>query len=306
MYYPFLRAKKHELLALLAVPSSLYAKMLPILEPVSLSAQNLSSYRKLTTAGKPFILITNPVHGDTNTHQVQRTLIDVELLHHPSLTLGFIVDKDYSMSSLKNFLHGNPTRAKAVIFRYNPRPADVVAIADELRLHPIVQHLVFDDKRIAVSRAFTWHPQRVLISDGFQLEKKNADYGVSSAFDSYMASIASMGYAGFGDYLIVGDIFREGGGSGFVVALHLTVPDGPNLDVHHFTSSADRSIRGLESGKFKEACAKLVNALPGLAMARTTGTDMYIDWNSRDHYPSLGPPKQASMQHHMELICSMI
>lgn len=306
MYYPFLRGKKHELLTLLAVPTSLYSKMLPIVEPVNLSVQGRPSYRKLAAAGLPFILIVNPQHGKVAPSEVQKTLIEADLAAHSRLTLGFLIDRRYNLAALKDFLIANPSYEKAIIFRYNPSPADISLISAEVRKYSAVKHIVFDHTRLAASTSFAWHPNRIIISDGFQKEDKNANYSASSSFDTYLSSYASMGYAGFGDYLMVGDSYSETGGAGFVVTLHLTVPSRKDLNIHHFSSTKDSSIRGLQSGKFKEACASLVAALPRLSTPRTTGTACFEDWHRRDHFPQLGPAKQAAMQHHVEVVCSLI
>lgn len=306
MYYPFLRGKKHELLTLLNVPTSLYSKMLPIVEPVNLSVQGRPSYRRLAAAGLPFILIVNPHHGRVQPTEVQKTLIESDLAAHSRLTLGFLVDRRYSLTALRGFLATNPVYNKAIIFRYNPAPVDIALISSEIKKTPAVKHVVFDHTRLAASAALAWHPNRVIISDGFQKEEKNANYSASSSFDTYLSSYASMGYAGFGDYLMVGDSYSESGGAGFVVTLHLTVPSHKDLNIHHFSSTKDSAIRGLQSSKFKEACASLVAALPGLPAPRTTGTACFEDWHCREHFPQLGPAKQAAMQHHVEVVCSLI
>lgn len=306
MYYPFFRGKKHELLTLLSVPAATFNKMLPIVEPVNLSVQGRPSYRKLATASRPFILIVNPYHGSVDPSEVQRTLIEGDLNTHSRLTLGYLIDRRYTLTGLQTFLASNDSFEKAIIFRYNPTPSDITAIANEVRKNAAVRHIIFDHTRLAASSSFTWHPNRVILSDGFQKEDKNADYGPNSSFDSYINSYASMGYVGFGDYLMVGDAYSETGGAGFVVTLHLTVPAGPNLNIHHFSSTSDSDIRGLPAGKFKEACAKLATALPGLSTPRTSGTAAFEDWHIKGHFPQLGPPKQASMQHHIEVVCSLI
>jgi len=261
MYYPFLRAKKHELLTLLSVPASTFGKMLPILEPVSVTSYALSSYRNLNASGRPFILITNPHHGDASPGDVQRFLVAGELATHPALTLGFLVDNSFTMAALSGFLASNTSHKKAVIFKHTPRPSDVAAIVALLRAHPEVEHLLFEDTRLPMARSFSWHPQRAILHDGFQREDKNANYGSDSTFPSFMDDAAGMGFQGFGDYLIVGDMYRDNsGGAGFVVALHVTVPDGRDLNVHHFCSVSDSGIRGLESDKFREACASLASS----------------------------------------------
>lgn len=307
MYYPFLRAKRHELLTLLRVPASTFSKMLPILEPVSVTAHSLSHYKKLNASGRPFILITNPHHGDATPGDVQRFLFAGELATHPALTLGFLVDSSFTMAALNSFVASNTSHKKAVIFKHTPRPNDVAAIVALLRSHLEVEHLIFEDTRMPIARSFSWHSQRAVLHDGFQREKKNADYGRDSTFPSFMDDARAMGFQGFGDYLIVGDVFSDGpGGAGYVVALHVTVPDGRDLNVHHFCSVSDSSIKGLQPDKFREACASLATSPIVLGLPRTTGLDDFLDWYSRVHFPGLGKAKQAAMQHHIEVVCAAI
>lgn len=302
MYYPFLRAKKHELLALLAVPSNTFEKMLPIMEPVALSDQALASYRNLAKTGRPAILITNPAHGTLNKNDVQQTLIRGALSGHDNLVLGYLIEKDFSIRALTDFLDENQSHKKAVIFRATPRQAELNQLSELLQNHPEVEHLIFDDRRLIASRVFEWHPKRVVISDGFQRQTKNADYGPDSSFPTYIDDIAKMDFAGFGDYLIVGDVYTEGGGMGYVVTLHITASDGPDINVHHFSSDSDSNVRGLPQNKFREACHKLATSDVVLALPRTTGIKEYLNWHAEDHFPGLGSPKQASMQHHMEMM----
>lgn len=306
MYYPFLRAKKHELLALLAIPSNVFDTVLPIVEPVTMSTQALSSYRNLANAGRPFILITNPAHGGVKPDEVQRLLVREALREHSGLVLAYLIEKNFSMDAAKAFLAENLNHKKAFVFRATPRPAEVTNLVNELRSHSEVEYLVFDERRLHTSRAFDWHPRRVILNDGFDRKEKNADYEADSPFPTYIDDIAKMGFAGFGDYLIIGDHFREGGGIGYVVTLHLTASEGPEIVVHHFSSDSDSEVRGLPQAKFQEACRKLVTSPIARALPRTTGLEQYLEWDQEAHFPGLGLPKQASMQHHIEMMSRFV
>ena len=65
MYYPFLRGRQNELLAIreLLKCSKLSKKIIPVIEPVKLSATLVSAIEEFSNAGHPLILIRNPKVG---------------------------------------------------------------------------------------------------------------------------------------------------------------------------------------------------------------------------------------------------
>lgn len=308
MYFPYLRGKQFELEALLGVPMAVYGNVLPIVEPVNSSSGKY--YLKLAQQARPFILIMNPQHpkrGRLNIATVQTSLVDTSLLSHPSLTLGFIVDQQLSLAELQTFLVSNPTKDKAVIFRYNPIPTALAAIDAVLRSHPPT-YFIFDESRTSprTRAAFGWHAQQVLITDGFQREERNSDYLPLSAFDSNLSTWKADRLFGIGDYLSVGDHFQEGGSQPLVVTLHMTIPATHGLEMHHFSSTINPTIKGGVAPKFREACNLLVNSPLVRALPVSTGITMYQDWDTRAHLPHLGAAKKASMQHHIETLSRLI
>lgn len=309
MYFPYLRGKQFELQALLGVSPAVYSNTLPIVEPVKITGANYpASYNSLAQRRIPLILVTNPQAGDLSSATVQTALIDGRLQAHPDLTLGFLVTQRFSVADLDGFLGANPMREKVIIFRFSPDIPTLNVIAARIQRIP-VKYVIFDERKAGaapVMAAFAWHTGRVILSDGFQRQERNADYPPNSAFYSYVDTRASMGMVGFGDYLTIGDIYREGGGPVYVVALHMTVPGSSGIASYHFTSISNPGSPGIPGPKFLEAGNAMINSVAASTLLPSTGLAMYSNWVANSHYPGLGQAKQASIQHHIEVMSSLV
>lgn len=310
MYFPYLRGKQFELEALLAVSSTVYRNTIPIVEPISSSGSRLYStlYAKLTSQSIPLLLITNPyfpTSGALSSSSVQ-TIIDTEMAAHRLLTLGFIIDQRFTLTALNSFLSANPNRDKALIFRFSPIQTELAAIQTALVGHPI-QYMVFDERRsnMTVRSTFAAHPRKILLTDGFQRQDRNADYPSASMFESRYLTRTSDGWYGIGDYLIIGDFFKDGGGQGYVVTIHITAETTAGLLVYHFSSSLHSTTRGLTPLKFAEANNLLISS-PQVIPLTSNGLDLFRDWHTRSHNPSLGAAKKASIMHHIELMSAIV
>lgn len=306
MYFPYLRGKQFEIDALLEVPASVYQNTLPILEPINVSHPKL--YVSLTNNGIPFILVTNPFYPRTGTlsnNDVQN-IIDGELAAHTSLVLGFLIDQRFDINDLNVFLTSNPNREKAIIFRYNPAQTDLTLIQTSIGTHP-VEYIIFDEGKTTnrTHNFFNSHPQRVLLTDGFQRQERNADYPLSSTFDSIYNTWRTDGWFGIGDYLSIGDFFRSGGGQAYVVTLHVTIHTPSSLVMHHFSSTSYPSTGGFTALKFSEANQSLVSSSHIIPIT-SNGLTLYRNWHANSHNPSLGAAKKASMMHHIELMSGII
>jgi hypothetical protein len=308
MYFPYLRAKEFELKALLDLPLSTFQKVLPILEPVNLKKPKM--YGKLSKEERPFILITNPSNGSDRPSSaiIQRTLLEGELLDNREVRLGFIVDRDYQHSELVDFLAGNPGYHKSIIFQFTPVPDEVAVISASIQASQEVEHLIFDEikAKSSLRAALSWFPNKVLIVDGFQRPERNADFPANSSFESPFSSWYADGYTGFGDYVIVGQKYSEGG-MVYVVALHVTAPPTRNgIIIHHFKSTILSDKKGVAAPKFKEANELLTSSPVIRALPSTSGLAKFNDWQLQDHFPTLGGAKQASIQHHIEVMAELV
>jgi len=305
MYFPYFRGKQFELETLLEVSPAVYSNTIPIVEPINFAKRRL--YAQLANRSISFILIVNPFYPTLRltTAQVQ-DVIDNELNRLEGLVLGFIIDSRFDSTELSDFLLENPMRGKALIFQNNPIPRDLTAIQDALAGTP-VSYIIFDShKTNDITRsAFIAHPQPVIITDGFVHMNRNADYPPVSTFTSRYNTWRGEGLHGIGDYLSVGDQFSEGGGPAYVVTLHLTIREGANLLMHHFSSTVHSTVQTFTAAKFLEANTNLVGS-PFVMPLTSGGLLMYRDWHARTHNPQLGAAKKASMIHHMELMSSIV
>ena len=307
MYFPYLRGKQFEMLALLGVPMSTYNTMLPIVEHVAPASSRF--FTRMAQEGRPFILIMNPYHprgsGRIAISTVQALLVGA-LAAHTGLHLGYIVDQHASAAQLQAFLAANPTNEKAVIFRHMPLPANMAAIDAILKANP-PKYLIFDETKSRRLRpVLSWHKGHVMLVDGFERQERNSDYPTLSNFESNVGTWRADGLVGMGDYLMNGDHFSEGGGQPKVVTLHLSAASPTGLVMHHYSSTMNASIQGTPGPKFGQACNDLVNSASVAAMPASTGIAMFQQWDAANHYPGLGSPKQASMQHHMELLAQLV
>jgi hypothetical protein len=307
MYYPYLRGKQFELTALENVAPAVYLNTLPIVEPVAALTNKVANgiYRRLANANTPLILITNPQNGALTEANVHAHFVNGLLNAHVNLTLGYIVSQRTTAAHLRAFLTANRTHQKAVIFEANFVPALLNAFIQEIRANQ-PNYLIFESRKTShiTQNAFA-HPNRILITDGFQSRARNVDYPADSAFTSDCFTYVAAGWNGIGDYQTVGDNYKEGGGQPYVVTLHLTRDAGGNLIAQHYSSTTRQTLPGEAPLKFTEACDALVTSPLTIPLA-SSGLTMFRNWHAAVHFPQLGAAKQASIQHHMELLSSLV
>lgn len=174
-------------------------------------------------------------------------------------------------------------------------------------MNPEITFLIFDQHKTGIStQSLTYRlASRILLVDGFKRENRNADYVLSSFFDSMYNTYVANGWTEIGDYLTVGDHFSASGGQPYVITLHLTTNANGTLNVLHFSSMSNPSVGGLAPQKFSEANALLVND-PAVAGLNSTGLDLYRQWYNLSHNPQFGAAKKASIMNHIELLSSII
>jgi hypothetical protein len=306
MYIPYLRGKQFELEALLEIPATVYRNTLPIIEPVNVPKRRF--YERLAAQRVPIIITLNPyypVNKRLTIAEVQG-IITSQMPTHLGLVYGFLIDQRFNIAEFNTFLNNYSQQDKAIIFRFNPLHGDLTAIRSAISTHPAT-YVIFDDRRTnqLTRNFFATHNKRILITDGFQRQDRNADYPAISAFESNYSTYRSSGWWGIGDYLSIGDYYQEGGGAVYVITLHVTTKSNPGLIVHHFSSTIYSTIKGLPAPKFAEANGLLV-ASPSIIPLASTGLDLFRDWEARGHNPQLGAAKKASIMHHIELMSRLV
>lgn len=300
MYFPYLRGRQFELIALreLVEKGVLSSRITPIIEPVKLSSTLVKTIEAYGENSKQLAIITNPKVGSFSS--------DAKEEKNQKL-------KESLSASLKennNILYMYLLRASSKPEKFIAKHADNMGtICNDKDAIPVYEtnfsetdvkfNLIPDESgfRRKVRK------NRVLLADKFNKQERNNDYiGIDDEpFSEDHLYYLEDGYVGFADYSVVGEDYNETGFAPYAVAIHIVYFDtDESLRVKHFVSDSNDDISD-PAGKFQEALAKLVEWNEGKQLD-TVAMKEFEDLYRREAYPGLGTVKKLSIMHHLELI----
>ena len=302
MYYPILRGRQNELLAIreLLRSSKLSKKIIPVVEPVKLSATLVNTMDEFASEDHSFVLIQNPKVGSFNSDaknpknaKYKDHLVELLAKTPSSIKRGVYVDKS----------------ASKTIASYKERglqPEDVVAICihpDQIKLYEDA----FSDYKVKTMLPYApafrrIRGEKILTENKFNKKARNVEY--SEPDDEFFSDdhlYFSDGYVGFSDYSIIGDEYSESGFAPYAVAIHIVYFDQENvLRVHHFVSDDNDDISD-PAGKFYQALTKL-HEWNEIQKLDTIAMQQFERIFEEQSYPGLGVIKKLSIMHHLELM----
>lgn len=304
MYYPYLRGKQFELLALRDYASKVKLNhiILPIIEPVRNSLKGISlASHVCQLEGLPLALILNPQVGD--------------LCENPYFILNELSD---SIESFRPtfILNRNVSYVRKIIAEYSLKDVILIRLSDATVTDEVVEELVSMDtvSTLVISDKFKrlrrkMKGQRknvVMLNDCFTPLGKSTDYvGVEEdMFSEDYWYYGEEGYQGISDYTVLPSAFREGGSLPAAVVIHLTHAKDECVYVRHFVSDSNSGTGNIQ-GKFAEAAIKALSFFDGINY-NTKALDMLRDYVSREEYPGLGMLKKISILHHLELVANIL
>lgn len=299
MYYPILRGKQFELIALRELAETISPDLIrPVIEPVR---GNLAPLHKtievLRNSGIKPLVIINPSIGDFS--KSEKILLEiagdrdsyVPCIKAKSIAdLSLLPDLGFSLSDSAILIDGGIDKE----FVEELSAASCVLVNKE-KIHPGALSLL---KNV------------VLFGDFFDKKIRNADYEEKSFYSSLHTEWKSYSNAiGFGDYTILSEEYSEAGGPAYVVTIHLSYINRIEFDamyVRHFSSFNDDSPAN-PGGKFKSALEKLWEfsvANPGV-FNQTQGFQELVSLRGSP-FPGLGQVKKYSIKHHIETTCDFV
>lgn len=314
MYYPYLRGKQFELLALREFSSEFknYHTIVPIIEPVKKQVNGLNAAAlSMIENGMKFAVILNPSDGD-----YRHTGIDNDILM--SLT-ALTDDRDnwipayiykHNGRTLLDHAKQNNLSNLMIIF---PSGADVNnEVLMEFLSKDEVAFVVsgnLSNNRSARGRLLRLGKALISLEDRFNERPRNADYAneVDEIFSEDFAYYKNDGLAGFADYTPMAKDFIEGGMLPYAIAIHLTYQKSDDqIFVHHFVSDNNFDQSNIR-GKFHEAAVKIAPFFNNNGLYHTSAVDELIRRaDSDDGYPGLGYIKKLSVKNHLELITHIL
>lgn len=308
MYYPYFRGKQNELITIRENAELLKESgFVPIIEPVKEALSGLTkSLAAVVDADGEAIVIVNPFYGD-HSHNADGilSLFSEDFKDDLALSPGILLTEDLTAEDIttlrSNFenrivtlIHAGFTEAKILA-------GSLVDVTNNLR------HVFLEDNCGKLYRRHfnTDGIKRILLRDGFQ-KRKNREHPPVEFFSDLHVTYKEELMDGFGDFLMVGDDYSEGGGPAYAVAIHLTFVDSDKDDemhIHHFKSIRQDDAKD-PAGKFAEALDKLVAEVndPNTKILSTSAVKEFLELHDRKHFPGLGYVKKLSMKHHIETL----
>jgi len=307
MYHPYFRGKQFELITIRETAGLLAnSGFVPIIEPVkeTLSGLNRTLKAICDAAGKA-VVIVNPYHGDHAEDGADITaLLKDEFLANKNISAGILLkegmDIGAALDCYKEHKEHNPIFVHAGF-------TEAKSLADELGTGiKDTQHVFFEKHCGKLYRKHFKGSRRILLRDGFKKQQRNADYMPVEEFSDLHVTYEEEDMDGFGDFLIVGDDFIEGGGPAYAVAIHLTFIDSDKDDVmfiNHFVSTTQDTPTD-PAGKFGQALEKLINKLDSGDSKLFEGEAIkeFRSIHANGNFPGLGSVKKLSMKHHIETL----
>lgn len=310
MYYPYFRGKQYELITIREMAGLLAEKdFIPVIEPVRESLNGLKrALEAIHDAGGKTIVIVNPHHGDHQDDGANITsFLEDEFSGSTNISAGILlrngISVDDAFSCFERHVPHNP-----VLVHMGFTEPKALAARLEGRMHEITNIFIDDYAKLLYRKHFS-ESRRILIRDGFN-RQRNADYPEVETFSELHATYLELGMRGFGDFLMVGDAYTEGGGPAYAVAIHLTFIDREKDDVmyiYHFVSDTKDTPTD-PAGKFAQALHKLITKLDSGSSGIFEGKaiEEFRVLHAKGHFPGLGYVKKLSMKHHIETLANYL
>lgn len=299
MYFPYLRGKQFELIAIREIADKCKANFYrPIIEPVRYNLSPLiKTIKHLNARGVSPLIIINPTVGDYKNDES-------ELL----TALNSEEEIDY-LPCIK--LKDSTDAASLQLIEYTEKPFAIQIIngVDQaiIKYSQMAEYTIVNSTGTP-PQALVRLKNPVLIGDFFQKKSKNSEYPNESSYSHLHATFKTTGNAvGFSDYTILPEEFIEGGGPAYVVTIHSSYINEKKFDemyVRHYSSTDDKSPTN-PAGKFIEALSKLMHDYEGkiINFEDTCGMEDFTKLNHEKHFPGLGQVKKISIKHHIETLC---
>ncbi|WP_257670494.1 sce7725 family protein [Parapedobacter tibetensis] len=311
MYFPYLRGKQFELIALRELSGILNPdKVIPIIEPLKRNTKGVeTAISALAKKGIRVQLIVNPQYGDL----VARSNEVISLIEHLTAAGATNVIPTFLVNTNKDQLLVANTISEQGYDQtgYSLIHLNQIGATDELSVLAKTTNCLYNmiqiNQLFALQRKYRPLPLAFL-NDPFTKRQKNADYldPDDEIFSSDYLYYREEGYVAFGDYLTIGEDFVDGGMLPRAVAIHLTYKDegGDDIRIHHFVSDTNDDYND-PAGKFYEALTKLI-VFVDAAHIDSVAVRQFQDYYDRQAFPGLGVIKKLSIMHHIELVQSLI
>lgn len=304
MYFPYLRGRQFELIAIRELVESglIGENIIPVIEPVKPTSTLVKTLNVLSEMAHLHALVMNPEVGNfVSLYKEKKKTSDPVIDNLKEQLKSKYIIKTYLMNkNIPKQLKKKEDKELEKLMIVNPKRD---CLDDFLSLYSRFEPaytLIPDDR--SFSRKTT--KSKVIFMDRFPKAQRNADYSKNEDefFSEDHLFFIKEGFKGFSDYSVVGADYNESGFAPLAVAIHIVYFDKDNiLKVHHFVSDSNEDIQD-PAGKFGEALKKLSDWVDETDAIITKGLGGLLECHRNGKYPGLGTVKKYSIMHHLELM----
>lgn len=307
MYFPILRGRQFELLALReCVSGNLLSKqVIPVVEPVKVSSTFTKTVDEFIRAGNAIAIVRNPQVGTWNKDIYKESNLSISRSFNVQVKNEHVISAFYVDSDLGRCLGLAKSDGlnvdELVLLCNNPENITYYEneIGDDRPLYNMIPDKSEFRRRIRANR--------IICEDHFPKQTRNVDYYdiETEFFSSDHLYYLDDGYKGFSDYSVIGEEYSETGFAPYAVAIHIVYFDNKNvLRIAHFVSDSNDDISD-PARKFAEAVGKMVRWNETMKL-NTVGIKELEAAYKNQTYPGLGVVKKYSIMHHLELMSKFL
>lgn len=310
MYLPYFRGKAAECLAIRAVGPRFDGNILPIVEPV-VKSKLKSFLEQVKNLKTPIIVVVNPRCGDFSEDPESLVeVLDDYVVWNQRAHFGILINSSTTSQFVQEAISRYPNCRWTFIHRdRNSNSSQIATIFQSLQS----QGYNVLEERLGPSYHNRFE-QRVLFSDRFNKQARNADYAenIDEFFSDYGPAYMERppSYEGFGDFSIIGDYFSTEGYSPWAIAIHIIYEhvEDASLWVRHAVSSVGHEVPPNQDQIIAEALEALhdwvESSQPNLR-SLGEGLDDLCIMHEEGSTTNLLTLKRYAIQHHLELMCSL-
>ena len=305
-YYPYLRGKQYELLALREISEvdSTGSVICPIIEPIKLSPTLKKTIEILRDGHRPFILVVNPEYGELSGKPVEQTFSEiVAFIGEPVPEMWIALLYHVRTAELQDFLEdGNVQNVSLIVKK---EPSETFILSSLLARQDVKKVFIDEGLSRSVRRLMrNTAAEKITLANRFEVKAKNADYQdlEDEFFSDDHLYFEEDGFQGFSDYSTIGDEYKESGFLPYAVAVHMTYLKEDNvLWIHHFVSDSNDDYNDVPK-KLYEALTKMNHWFQEKGYPHTRAFNQLMDYYRKEAFPGLGMLKKLSMLNHFEII----
>ncbi len=312
MYFPLLRAKQFELLAVREVSPIISNKLVsPIIEPTKAdTTQLVKAVNTFVINNINFTLILNSCIVNVGCMDSISELIKSYLKTYSNFQIGINVTESLDFEKLSEFIEINHLEEYAYSLIHLQKPKDLNVMNNFIRDYNVKYNIIhIENVKSRYKRNFDAETC-VSMNDSFNQQQRNADYisYPDELFSEEFLYYKDEGFIGFCDYLTIGERFSDSGFTPYVVVIHLTYLKGKEIRIAHFSSKSKKDTNSPLDlpKKFEEALDALLSFVDSNSISLTRAIKEFQNLKAREHFPGLGTIKKLSIMNHLELVSNLI